>query len=111
MWVRRPVVFDLKGYSAFATAQKNRTPMLYVGANDGMLHGFSATDGTEKIAYIPQGLLKKLPALTEPGYTHQYYVDGSPFTGDVNTGSDASPAWKTMLAGSLGAGGKGYFCA
>ena len=101
--------FDLKGYSAFATAQKNRTPMLYVGANDGMLHGFSATDGTEKIAYIPQGLLKKLPALTEPGYTHQYYVDGSPFTGDVNTGSDASPAWKTMLAGSLGAGGKGYF--
>ena len=101
--------FDLKGYSAFATAQKSRTPMLYVGANDGMLHGFSATDGTEKIAYIPQGLLKNLPALTEPGYTHKYYVDGSPFTGDVNTGSDASPAWKTMLAGTLGAGGKGYF--
>ena len=101
--------FDLSGYSNFATTQKNRTPMLYVGANDGMLHGFSATDGTEKIAYIPRGLLQKLPALTEPGYAHQYYVDGSPFTGDVNTGSDASPAWKTMLAGSLGAGGKGYF--
>ncbi len=101
--------FDLLGYSAFATAKKSRTPMLYVGANDGMLHGFSATDGTEKIAYIPQGLLKKLPALTEPGYTHQYYVDGSPFTGDVDTGSSTTPAWKTMLAGSLGAGGKGYF--
>ena len=36
-------------------------------------------------------------------------MDGSPFTGDVNTGSDTVPAWKTMLAGSLGAGGKGYF--
>ena len=101
--------FDLPGYSAFATAKKNRTPMLYVGANDGMLHGFSAADGTEKIAYIPQGLLKKLPALTEPKYTHQYYVDGSPFTGDVDTSSSTTPAWKTMLAGSLGAGGKGYF--
>ena len=101
--------FDLPGYSAFSTAKKSRTPMLYVGANDGMLHGFSAADGTEKIAYIPQGLLKKLPALTEPGYTHQYYVDGSPFTGDVDTGSSTTPAWKTMLAGSLGAGGKGYF--
>lgn len=101
--------FDLKGYSAFATSKKNRTPMLYVGANDGMLHGFSATDGTEKIAYIPQGLLEKLPALTEPNYVHQYYVDGSPFSGDIDTGTASTPAWKTVLAGSLGAGGKGYF--
>lgn len=96
---------NIAGYGKFTADNKSRTPMLYVGANDGMLHGFSATDGTEKIAYIPQGLIKKLPALTEPGYTHQYYVDGSPFSGDVLNGT----TWKTMLAGTLGAGGKGYF--
>lgn len=96
---------NLPGYGKFTTDNKARTPMLYVGANDGMLHGFSATDGSEKIAYIPQGLIKKLPALTEPGYTHQYYVDGSPFSGDVQDGS----TWKTMLVGTLAAGGKGYF--
>ena len=98
--------YDLPGYSKFVTDNKSRTPMLYVGANDGMLHGFSALDGTEQIAYVPLGLTKKLIALTEPGYSHQYYVDGSPFTGDVQT---SATSWKTMLAGSLGAGGKGYF--
>ena len=34
-------------------------------------------------------------------------MDGSPFTGDAFIGS--TPAWTTVLVGSLGAGGKGYF--
>ncbi|WP_029696286.1 pilus assembly protein [Comamonas badia] len=93
------------GYSSFVSAQAGRTPILYVGGNDGMLHGFSATDGKEQLAYIPRGVIGGLKALTDKDYAHQYYVDGSPMTGDIK---DAS-GWKTMLVGTLGAGGKGYF--
>jgi len=82
--------------------------MVYIGANDGMLHGFSATDGSELIAYIPQGVAQgDLRKLTDTTYVHRYFVDGSPFTGDAYIGS--TPAWKTVLTGTLGAGGKGYF--
>ncbi|MFD1892662.1 pilus assembly protein [Ottowia beijingensis] len=102
--------YSFGGYTAFTAAQRKRTPMLYVGGNDGMLHGFSATDGTEKIAYVPQGVIKNLPALTRPNYDHQYYVDGSPFTGDLKLGSGNTAAdWATYLVGTLGAGGKGFF--
>lgn len=93
------------GYSAFVTAQKSRTPILYVGGNDGMLHGFSATDGKELIAYVPRGVVGGLKDLTDKDYQHRYYVDGSPMTGDIKDGT----AWKTLLVGALGAGGKGYF--
>ena len=109
-YVDRPVSnYSLSGYRTFANANKKRLPMLYVGGNDGMLHGFSAVDGQEKIAYIPKGVIPNLRQLTEPGYSHLYYVDGSPFTGDVNWGSVPSNDWRTLLVGALGAGGKGYF--
>ena len=97
--------YTLAGYSAFTNTYKSRTPILYVGGNDGMLHGFSATDGTEKIAYVPRGVVIELKKLADPKYNHQYFVDGSPMTGDVLDGS----TWRTILVGSLGAGGKGYF--
>lgn len=97
--------YTLSGYSAFIKAQKARTPILYVGGNDGMLHGFSATDGKEKIAYVPRGVIGDLKKLADPNYNHQYFVDGSPMTGDIKVGTD----WYTMLVGTLGAGGKGYF--
>lgn len=109
-YVARPANgYTLEGYRTFATSHANRLPMLYVGGNDGMLHGFSAVDGTEKIAFIPQGVMKNLPNLTKSGYTHRYYVDGSPMSGDVNLGVAGTPDWRTMLVGTLGAGGKGYF--
>jgi type IV pilus assembly protein PilY1 len=48
------------GYPAFAAAKSTRTPMVYVGANDGMLHAFvdsSTTDGgKEAWAYVPNAL-------------------------------------------------------
>lgn len=103
--------YSYPGYRAFAATNRIRVPMIYVGGNDGMLHGFSALDGSEKLAFIPKGVIKDLPLLTQPGYTHHYYVDGSPFTGDVdiNSSSGGTPDWRTMLVGTLGAGGKGYF--
>jgi type IV pilus assembly protein PilY1 len=101
----RPSSNYAMGYSSFVTAQKNRTPILYVGGNDGMLHGFSATDGKELIAYVPRGVVSGLKGLTDKDYQHRYYVDGSPMTGDIKDGT----SWKTLLVGTLGAGGQGYF--
>lgn len=90
-----------------------RTPVVYVGANDGMVHGFNANNGAERIAYVPEGVYPKLLSYTEPAHAHQYMVDGSPFTGDVDvsqsgTGSGATPLWKTLLVAPLGAGGRGF---
>lgn len=104
--------YNQTGYALFAARHNTRIPMLYVGGNDGMLHGFSAIDGQEKIAYIPQGVIANLPQLASNSYSHRYFVDGSAFTGDIDTGlssSNAADRWRTMLIGSLGAGGKGYF--
>ncbi|WP_082608130.1 pilus assembly protein [Acidovorax sp. Root219] len=102
-----------KGYKTFTAANRNRLPMIYVGGNDGMLHGFSAVDGEEKIAYIPKAVIPELYKLSDPSYAHRAYVDGSPFTGDVDIADKSvpgyAPDWRTMLVGSLGAGGKGYF--
>lgn len=109
----------LKGYAAFAKAYDFRTPMLYVGGNDGMLHGFSALDGAEKIAYVPKGAIPGLRYLTGQDYNnkHKFFVDGSPMTGDVDIANTPNnddsithtPNWRTMLVGTMGLGGKGYF--
>ena len=112
----RPVSnYPLPGYDAFTRINRNRTPMLYVGGNDGMLHGFSVKDGgTELLAYVPRGVYGNLKKLTELNYSHRYFVDGSPMTGDVNIANNPSdttiaPDWRTLLVGTLGAGGRGYF--
>ena len=84
--------------------------MIYVGGNDGMLHGFSAVNGEEQIAYVPKGVVADLPPLSAPSYAHRYFVDGSPFTGDLKVGTgDTKDDWRTYLVGTLAAGGKGYF--
>ena len=109
--------YPMAGYSTFTRDNKSRTPMLYVGGNDGMLHGFSATDGSEKLAYAPRGVLANLPLLTDPTYNnkHRFFVDGSPMTGDIDLGTPTAtpatyvPNWRTVLVGAMGAGGKGYF--
>jgi len=96
-------------YHAFlnSSAYINRTAMLYVGANDGMLHGFNAssTAGQEVFAYIPNALYPNLSELTTPNYVHQFYVDGISGVGDFYDGS----TWHTLLAGATGAGGKALF--
>ncbi len=86
-----------------------RREMLYVGANDGMLHGFDATTGVEQFAYIPSFLIADLPELASTIYAHRYYVDGSPRAADVNVGTTSLAVWKTVLVGSAGAGGRGVF--
>jgi type IV pilus assembly protein PilY1 len=106
-------------YMAFAQANANRAPVLYVGANDGMLHAFDAsapipplapspTGGNELFAYIPTGVYANLIALVNPYYNavHQYFVNGSPQASDVQF---ADTTWHTELVGVEGAGGKSVY--
>jgi type IV pilus assembly protein PilY1 len=89
-------------------ALQGREPMVYVGANDGMLHGFRTSDGRERLAFVPSALYSALPRLTSQAYTHQYYVDGTPVVEDAKIGV-AAPFWRTVLASGLGAGGRELF--
>jgi type IV pilus assembly protein PilY1 len=96
-----------------SSSYQNRIPMIYVGANDGVLHGFDArknggtitTGGTEMFAYIPNALFPELSKLTSTSYSHQYFVDGISNVGDVYYDS----SWHTLLAGVTGAGGRAVF--
>ncbi|WP_417660591.1 pilus assembly protein [Pseudomonas sp.] len=105
-----------QAYKTFraSNAYQNRTPLVVVGANDGMLHGFDArvdiTDpqkngGSELFAYVPNSVIGNLKNLSDPAYTHQYYVDGTPRVSDVWLGN----AWKSMVVGTTGAGGNSVF--
>lgn len=112
----------------------SRPDMIYVGANDGMLHalrGYGDTsdscnpdsqdcEGQELFAYIPKAVFNKpyaantgLADLTSLSYSHQYFVDGSPRHGDAYIDFDGTdgegPRWGTALIGTLAAGGKGIF--
>jgi len=86
---------------------KNRTPTLYVGANDGMLHAFNANTGDELWAFIPRQVAPNMYKLADSSYAskHQYFVDGSPAFMDVWDGS----TWRTIVVGGLNAGGRGYY--
>ncbi|MBA4728165.1 MAG: pilus assembly protein PilY [Pseudomonas sp.] len=92
-------------YSTFATNIAGRTPRVYVGGNDGMLHGFNALTGVEEFAFVPSAVFPKLNKLTGTNYSHEFYVDGSPVVADVYNGTE----WRTILVGTLKAGGKSIF--
>jgi type IV pilus assembly protein PilY1 len=93
----------------FAEAAEKRIPMVYVGANDGMLHGFNANTGEERLAYVPGSLTDELSQLTRPDYLHRYFVDGTPASGDVVINTGSGPQWRTVLVGGLGAGGRSVY--
>ncbi|MEB0135682.1 PilC/PilY family type IV pilus protein [Actimicrobium sp. CCC2.4] len=92
-------------YPGFISTWSARTPMVYVGSNDGMLHGFSATDGTEKLAFVPSRLMPVLSRLPDQGLAHSYLVDGTPIVRDAKVNG----AWKTFLVGGLASGGPSVF--
>jgi len=96
------------GYRSFVQANVNRQAMVYVGANDGMLHAFNASTGQEQFAFIPHAVFPNLINLTEPLYNqnHMYFVDGSPTSQDVQF-SDNS--WHTILVGGENGGGNSIY--
>jgi type IV pilus assembly protein PilY1 len=97
-------------YAQFVANKSLRTPMVYVGANDGMLHAIRAdightNSGREQFAFIPAGVYDKLSQLTETAYSHTFYVDGPPSAGDAYING----SWRTVLVGGLGGGGKSVY--
>ncbi len=114
-------------------ARSNRTPVVVVGANDGMLHGFNAYTGKEEWAIIPWGVIESLKKLVE-NYdpvnnpsgqidisiqdalgrnSHIYGVASSPKVVDIGLLDDDNPdndMWFTYLVCGLGGGGNSYFC-
>ena len=82
--------------------------VILAGANDGQLHAFKTSDGSEAWSFIPPNLLSRLKltahAAEPSSLTHQYYVDGPvtvadawvPSTAGTGTSKVASD-WKTLL--------------
>ena len=98
------------GYSSFKTTNAARRAVVYVGANDGMLHAFSGARsdlGAELWAFVPTVVMPKMGRLANTDYAnnHQYYVDGSPVHGDIKVSGN----WKSIIVGGFNAGGKGYY--
>ena len=93
-------------YPAFALANKKRRSMVWVGANDGMLHGIDARLGYEVWAFVPFNLLPKLQTLRsgQPVGDFRYFVDSSPKVADVKIAG----AWRTYMIMGEGAGGTFY---
>jgi len=95
------------GYGGFKTAQDGRLPTLYVAANDGMLHAFNADTGEERWAYVPPIVLPEMWRLADKAYSnnHRFFLDGPIVVSDAYING----AWKTVLIGALGKGGRGYY--
>lgn len=120
-----------KRYSDFNTAVSNRLGILYVAANDGMIHGIQTADaptsftnplaGDELFAYIPSYIFNSaidegLHYLANPNYNHKNYLDLSPTVSDIytpgktTTGTvDATYNWRTVLIGGTRGGELGFF--
>jgi hypothetical protein len=89
--------------------------VILVGANDGQMHAFKTSDGSEAWSFIPPNVLSRLKLTahaTEPSsLAHQYYVDGPVTVADAwvpsTAGTGASKAasdWKTLLLFGEGRG-------
>lgn len=115
-------------YNAFraSAVYKNRPDVMYVGTNGGMLHAFhggtpfvgspaamDADGGKELFAYVPSELLlpgatgthAQINELMRPDYSHRYYVDGAAEKSDAYVNG----AWKTVVVGTMGKGGRTVF--
>ncbi len=115
------------GYGAFRSTYTNRKTVVYVGANDGMVHAFDGamtgtTAGAELFAFVPSfaygdsttAPLQGLASLGNPNFVHHYLVDATAQNFDVDfrrtSGASAgAPDWRTILVGGLGKGGRGYY--
>jgi type IV pilus assembly protein PilY1 len=92
-------------YQAFRTRYKVRRQVIYLGANDGMLHAFDAGSGSELYAYLPDALMPMLSSLPGKDYVHRAYVDGPAGTADALIAGN----WRTVLVSGMGGGAQGVF--
>lgn len=99
----------------FAGDHADRRSMIFVGANDGMMHAIDARTGYEVWAFIPYNLLPKLATLQDgqPIDTYEYFVDSSPKLAEVKvdaSNSDPAKRWRSLLLFGEGPGGTFYQC-
>jgi type IV pilus assembly protein PilY1 len=109
-------------YESFVSDNINRLPVVYVGANDGMLHAFNAQEvlnsatppqavpatdaGKEVFAYVPRSVYSNLGNLTaRSNFKFAPTVDATPVSRDVFFGG----SWHTILVGGLRLGGRGIY--
>jgi len=114
-------------YSQFANNLATRQNVVYIGANDGFVHGFRAgaydvggnfvdnsttpNDGEEVLAYMPNEVLNAIHSTTATAdfsstqYAHSYFADATPAVGDLMYGGQ----WHSWLVGGLGNGGKAIY--
>lgn len=109
----------LVGSSPFAVEAVNRDQVLYVGAEDGLLHAilagrresagagydYSAEGcGGELWAYLPGTLLPylKTQPFDPPGQVPVVHVDGSPAVSEmfIDSNGDGRREWRTVLVGT-----------
>ena len=102
-------------YSKFISDNNSRG-IVFIGANDGMLHAFNigtptASDMGEVMAYVPSAVYPRLAALKDVDYGHSaesphtHHVNGAAQALDIKTEN----GWKSLLVGGLGQGGQGYY--
>jgi type IV pilus assembly protein PilY1 len=108
-------LFDDDAYTSFKTTHKDRRDMVYVGANDGMLHAFDAATLKEQFAYLPEAIYPNLSSLSDPTYGRGNYgkkafVDGPLSASDAKfTAADGDGGWHSVLVGGFGAGAQGVY--
>ena len=121
---RYDIIYGDNSYAGFKQQYKDRRQVIYVGANDGMLHAFNGgfydetaytfTDttgyalGEELWAYVPYNVLPHLQWLGLEDYTHVYYVDLKPKVIDAQIFADDAThpdGWGTVLIGGMRFGG------
>lgn len=106
---------EAKSYNAFLAEHANRDGVVYVGGNDGMLHGFDEDTGDEVIAFVPTSTYSALYELASEDYEHRYYVDGGPniidaFFDDMDDpGSAVDGLWRSALVSGVAGGGQMVF--
>ncbi|MFI5314880.1 MAG: pilus assembly protein [Myxococcota bacterium] len=116
--------------TSFMGLYGHRPRILYVGANDGMLHGVNAgsfvdpntnvtgdeyyTSGTghELFGYVPGFLLSNIKSLPRDNMPKQYFVDGPPSAADAwidynANGTKEGSDWTTVLITPMRQGGEG----
>ncbi len=120
IYVRKsPLQYSENNHAAYVATTKSEADkrgygVLYVGANDGMLHAIKVADsttdttgGTELWAYVPSMVMANMYRLADVNYetNHRPFVDAPPVVSDVFDGTN----WRTILVGGLGNGGRGYY--
>lgn len=100
-----PFFYPFDNYQQYFADNVARAGVIYVGANDGMLHAILEATGEELFAFVPNEVIPNLYKLSDPDYSHEFYVDGAPGYGDAIIDG----TWRSIIAGGLRSGGQSVY--